>query len=365
MAMGKRLKFVDISSLHHLMEGLSMQVGTCAKVLDDALFSLDKNTGIPARIIKWNQKGANLAKFPKIRLDGRLIVEIEQLHNRNTNQSILSCVVRQVKEDLQGSPAVFFNMRSPSLNIPMRVEVPLRAVVKGGRKLKGTYTAYLHALLVSNGEEFVYYGITKRGWNTRFMEHVTSSLRDHSKRLFPLKIEELIHARAAELSGIAETRPSLAGIVTAVCAIGLTEVQAMDVEEYLVDKYSLSSKHEYGLNMIPGGYEGIRVLHALALGTKASFVDTESREQILGEYLKQHPRIGVPNPLVAAKWNDPEYAEAVICGRQNRLKAGQVREIRYLAALGYPVDVIRDTVGAVDDTQVTRVLAGRTYARIH
>jgi hypothetical protein len=33
---------------------------------------------------------------------------------------------------------------------------------------------------------------------------------------------------------------------------------ALDAEERLVDKYSLASKHPYGLNMIPGGLAGLK-----------------------------------------------------------------------------------------------------------
>ncbi|MBT5083090.1 MAG: hypothetical protein HOM62_21180, partial [Rhodospirillaceae bacterium] len=69
--------------------------------------------------------------------------------------------------------------------------------------------------------------------------------------LFPRKMGELIDARAAEVNGVFDARPKLAGMVTALCAVGLTEQQAMDTEEYLVDKYSLSSQHKNGLNMIP------------------------------------------------------------------------------------------------------------------
>src|SRR3546814_1682751 len=53
----------------------------------------------------------------------------------------------------QVAPVVFFNLQSPTLDIPMRVEVPLRALLKGGRKLQGTYSVYLHALLTDVGEE--------------------------------------------------------------------------------------------------------------------------------------------------------------------------------------------------------------------
>src|SRR3546814_14955493 len=98
----------------------------------------------------------------------------------------------------------------------MRVEVPLRALLKGGRKLQGTYSVYLHALLTDVGEELVYYGITKRGWNTRFSEHVNSSIRNGSQRLFPRKLEHLIDARPAEVSGLPDGRPTLDGRITAI-----------------------------------------------------------------------------------------------------------------------------------------------------
>ncbi|MDQ6867497.1 MAG: hypothetical protein M3178_03515 [Pseudomonadota bacterium] len=272
--------------------------------------------------------------------------------------------VLESKSEKETTPVVFFRMHSPTLNIPMRVEVPLRTLIKGGMNLKGTYAVYLHAILSDDGHEFLYYGITKRGWSMRFNEHVESAVRDGSRRLFPLKLKELIEARSAQLYGVTTDEPKLAGIVTSICAIGLDEGSAMDVEEYLVDKYSLSSKYANGLNMIPGGREGIRALHKLSLGSKAPLAETEDREALLDEYLRTHPQLGKPKPGVAEKWNDPAYAEAVICARENRLSADQVREIRYLAALGNSIDQVRIWTGALDDGQVSRVLKGRTYSRI-
>ncbi len=61
---------------------------------------------------------------------------------------------------------------------------------------------------------------------------------------------------------------------------------------------------------------------------------------------------------------DASYAEAVICGRDNRLSGDQVREIRYLRALGAPVEQIVIKVAATSTQQVLRILAGRTYSRI-
>ena len=198
----------------------------------------------------------------------------------------------------------------------------------------------------------------------RFAEHAKAAMQEQSRRLFPSKLNELIEARVAELAGQLDARQKLTGMISAICAVGLDENSAMDTEEYLVDKYSLSSKHVKGLNMIPGGREGIRALHKLSLVSTAHPVETEAREAILDDYLRQHPQLGIPKPGVAEKWNDPSYAEAVICARENRLSADQVREIRYLAAMDLPMSQLRTKVGAIDEGQVRRVIDGRTYTRI-
>lgn len=116
--------------------------------------------------------------------------------------------------------------------------------------------------------------------------------------------------------------------------------------------------------MIPGGREGIRFLHQLVGTRENSFIDTDDREATFVKFRAKHPHAGVLNPGVAAAWDDPVYAEAVICGRENRLSADQVRRIRYLAAVGHSLESIKTALGAVNDGQIKRVLAGRAYSRI-
>lgn len=115
--------------------------------------------------------------------------------------------------------------------------------------------------------------------------------------------------------------------------------------------------------MIPGGYEGIRALHRLSLAAGREAIDTEEREAVFAEYIRRNPS-HAPRPGMVERWNDPDYAEAVICGRENRLSADQVREIRYRAAMGLPAPEIASAIGAMNVAQVERVLAGRPYVRI-
>jgi hypothetical protein len=98
----------------------------------------------------------------------------------------------------------------------------------------------------------------KRGWSLRFNEHTRAAIAQKSKRLLARTLNDLIEARAAELYGITDGRPKLAGLVSAVCGVGMSRDDALDAEERLVDKYSLASKHPYGLNMISGGLAGLK-----------------------------------------------------------------------------------------------------------
>lgn len=354
--------YVSFPNMKYLLSGMAINVRRCADVLDGVLTAFNNKTGIPDQIVAWNAKGGNATgplSFPD---HGRFIIELTQ--SLQSDGQMLWTAVLLEHEEKEKAPLVFIRLHSPSLDIPMRLEIPMRALIKGGPSLEGTYCVYLHALLVEGGTEFVYYGITKRGWNLRFAEHTRAAVAEKSRRLLPRTLNELIEARAAQISGKLDDRPKLAGIVSSLPAVGLTKDSAMDVEEYLVDKYSLSSKHPRGLNMIPGGRAGIAALHLVSAETANDAVETEEREGTLDSYLKSHPQLGIPNPGVAEKWNDPIYAEAVICGRENRLSADQVRRIRYLAAVGATADQIKEEVGAIDEGQIQRVLAGRTYSRI-
>jgi hypothetical protein len=360
--MNKALKYVNLPNMKYLTEGLTFNVQRCAEVIDAALVGLNEQTQIADFIVSWNGQNPSTRAPLAFVNRGRIIVKMTQM--LTATGPLVTSTVLETKEEKETAPVVFFEMRSPTLNIPMRVEIPLRVLVNGSPRLEGTYTVYLHTLLCEDGQEFRYYGITKRGWNKRFTEHLESALDEGSRRMFPTKLKELMASRAEHIRGKSRSSPMLTGVVSSICAVGLNEDSAMDAEEYLVDKYSLSSKHSNGLNMIPGGREGIRVLRKLSLGGDRSSVESDDREELLDDYLRAHPQYGKPKPGVASAWEDSTYAEAVICGRENRLSADQVREIRYLAAMGNSLDQVKVLTGASDNAQVSRVLSGRTYSRI-
>src|ERR1700676_3669720 len=98
-----------------------------------------------------------------------------------------------------------------------------------------------------------------------------------------------------------------------VLATGLNKDDAMAYEEYLVGTHSL---YPMGLNMIPGGYAGLKYLSTLSI----RLIDTEYVAESIAGAMCRDSIAGKPNPLCSARWqSDPDYAARVICGHHGRL----------------------------------------------
>ncbi len=136
--------------------------------------------------------------------------------------------------------------------------------------------------------------------------------------------------------------------------------QIMSWEEDFVDRYM-----ELGvsLNMIPGGFKGMRFLHKHRL-LSSDRVSVKERDAALVKYQRQHPKAGIPNLLISELWKDDEYAARIICGHEGRLSVQQVHEIRKLNGMGIPLEKIMKLVEASNVQQVKRVISGETYTRI-
>ncbi|HVT35496.1 MAG TPA: hypothetical protein VHE37_07930, partial [Nevskiaceae bacterium] len=137
--------------------------------------------------------------------------------------------------------------------------------------------------------------------------------------------------------------------------------QIMAWEEHAVDQQMEAGT---SLNMIPGGFKGMKFLHEHRL-TTAPRVSIEERDNAIGAYQALNPRAGVPNLIISELWKDSRYAESVICGVEGRLSIDQVRKIRELFSAGVPLEKIVELSGARNTLQVERVTAQKTYTRIH
>lgn len=244
-----------------------------------------------------------------------------------------------------------------SLNIVTRkdsaveiIGLPLIMTLANVRDLSGTYQVYQHDFLFDEFNNPIsnacYIGITKRGWRTRWAEHIRSANSGSHYRF---------HQAIRQWSGSAKA------VSHCIVACGLSERAAMGVEEEVIARDTLYPR---GLNMVPGGNAGLAYLRKIgAIGARER-VSPDDRQDIINRFFETASRKGLPNPLAAANWLNPEYAEKVICAGPDRLKPQQIRDARFFSSLGRDISDIAVTIGARSIDQVKRVLSGATYSRI-
>ena len=190
-------------------------------------------------------------------------------------------------------------------------------------------------------------GVTTRSWQQRWSEH-RRSIETGSLLLFHRKFrEELAAGRVTYLNH------KIMGITDDV-------EQLYDAEERLVAGHWLDTRR---LNMIPGGKSGLKYMREHGILPERVVPLPDERDKILAEWIREHPRKGLPAPWVAEKWLDNEWAVAQICGRDGRLSVEQVRAIRHLAG-NHTAEVIAQRIGAKNVEQVQRVLNNKTYTRV-
>lgn len=242
--------------------------------------------------------------------------------------------------------------------------IPLQYLLKGWGDANDGYQCYMHSISHNTGpkntlEEYVdrlsksslddyyYVGITGRNWLQRFDEHIYE-LNTGSRRDFYKIWRESI--------GIPDVK-----YVSQLANINQTYDEAMNWEEYAVDNIAYGPN---GLNMIPGGFKGLKMLHKLRI-TPRERISIEEREWAMTEYIRQNPRKGIPNPFISDLWKDDEFYLKVMQSRKKTLSPDQVKMIRKLDKDGWDTDKIVKEVGALNETQVKNVISGRTYKRIN
>jgi hypothetical protein len=259
---------------------------------------------------------------------------------------------------------------------PLRtcISTPIEYVVDQLNNFTREHVVYLHSICPmdispsSYSDDFTlnYIGLTKQGWKKRFSQHMNNA-RSGSPLLFHRALRDYyVGSRLA------------AHRVLSICE---TEKKAMDNEELLVqggnredfhdpdafqkmDKWHFGTLYPKGLNMIPGGYAGLKVLHKMGALKDDQPLDIDQRDKILISCLEHEERKGRSNPLLAAHWNNEDYATKIICGPEGRLKPDQIEKARTFGFLGREISEIKNIVGAKNERQIQNLLSGRTYSRI-
>lgn len=99
------------------------------------------------------------------------------------------------------------------------------------------------------------------------------------------------------------------------------------------------------LNMIPGGFKGLKFLHKHRIIDNEKII-LEEREKAIETYQRKNPRLGVPNLIISELWKDEDYVQKVVCGHKGRLSVDQIRKIRELHSLSMPFEKIAEIVNA-------------------
>lgn len=232
------------------------------------------------------------------------------------------------------------------------VSVPLQALMTGYGDVNDGHQGYVHSItfLDEDGraiEQWYYVGITSRNWLERMEEHMHEIRTGSGKRF---------HAAWRAYAGDSKVMLGSELVVLNHSFVGI-----MDWEEVIVDQHMAAG---ISLNMIPGGFKGLKFLHEHRI-TPREKITLAERDLAIAKYVRTADvKIRVPNLLLSKLWETDEFYLKVLAGRSDVLTPAQVLRIRQLAAEGSDEQAIADIVGARNVQQIRRVLAGKTYRRV-
>jgi len=168
---------------------------------------------------------------------------------------------------------------------------------------------------VSTDNNMSYIGITKQGIHKRVMQHVREA-KNHRRYL--------LH----RFLGKQQDSQTYTGVLNRVLRTGLSFEEAMQAEEDLVYSATLFPR---GLNMIPGGHEGLRFLAKRNFHTNAKAMNKD-KARVVTDFFKRNPN----NPLLALRLqSDDELISRIVCKNPRNFDVTEVRQIRAMAELGW------------------------------
>ena len=232
------------------------------------------------------------------------------------------------------------------------VNIPIFTLFKTLKFKQNGSMGYAHYVAMFKDDDeittdnvLIYYGITTRHWLKRMREHMRD-MNLGSNKLFHRTWRELVDNNRIQFYSSLEQ-------------VGRSFDEIMNWEERVVDQ---SMEDNTSLNMIPGGFKGLRFLHEHRLLGSRRPQTTEERNAALEQFERNSKR--GPNLLLRAMWLNDEYALKIICGGEKRLSPDQVRRIRALGEQGKNFTDILKQTGARNVGQIKRVLDGESYSRV-
>jgi hypothetical protein len=351
----KTSRYVDLRAAHRLIGAhYPRGAASLAQSLEEYLtYAKDSGDPLPERLLAHNVSGKrNRAACEFAPIDADVVFTLDCATN-HLNRELKDYRVHTQFSRLPHERRVVLHLL---LQYPDRtrwaIHAPLQALMKGFGDPEEGYQCYSHSIGLEDPTsgaitETYYCGITSRNWLKRMAEHL-GEVRSGSNRTF--------HRAWREFQGRADVILNSELVV-----LNQTFEAAMGWEEYIVDRFIAEGR---SLNMIPGGFKGLKFLHELGHLNRIDNISLQERESAIVAYAKKHPRAGVPNTLISGLWQNDAFYAKVITGRSNTLSLDQVTRIRALNSEGMTPEQIVLEVGARNVEQVRRVLIGRTYSRL-
>lgn len=328
------------------------QLENCLSAIND---NSSKYQGLLKKLRKQNSKSSNYLSSTDRLLPCSLDIAIMAYPSTGN----ISVQARQMPDP---SPCRLNIVLDLSSDTSWRATMPLQFLLKDWGDANKGYQGYTHVInhslprmgtlmqmrerQANDKDSYYYVGITGRNWLQRLKEHY-GEIKQGSRKKF--------HRAWRESMGMNNVL-----IISELRAINMSYEEAMNWEEERVDKIA---SDEHGLNMIPGGFKGLRLLHKLGITSKVQ-IPLDERERAIDRYIQRNPRKGIPNLFVKALWEDDSHYLKVISGQAKLLTPSQVYKIRELNAKGLLPGKIAEEVGALNIKQVKKVISGRTYRRI-
>jgi hypothetical protein len=359
---------LDPRSFHHLLGGLrhgkigSLPISLLYFQLFYFLRDAEKNFkaeigSIPRRLLEDNERpGRVLTRSDMLAIDADVVFSYDSETQKTDIQFKAYFDNPGFERPAEQHRVVLHIFVTEMDGLKRNISLPLQALMVGWGDVTEGSQGYSHSIaLLKDGralEQWYYIGITTRNWLQRMEEHF-HEVRSGSNKRF--------HAAWRSYTGNAQVI-----LCSELIVLNHTYEGIMDWEEEQVDLHITAGN---SLNMIPGGFKGLRFLHEHRL-THRLDITFEKRDSAIVQYAKAEYKrrgrsgAGIPNLLLSKLWLDDEFYLKVLAGRSDVLTPAQVVAIRQLAAAGKTEAHIADLVEARNIEQVKRVLTGKTYRRI-
>ena len=351
-------KFLDTRNCHVLLpSGHGLPT---VQRLEECLCQINdhnkKFNGLIDGLIEHNKKTINKS----VGVRRLLPIPIDIAQGINSTERTINT---QALERPEKSPLLLNMLFDYDNHTSWKIILPLQYLLKGWGDANRGHQCYVHTIArnmprvsevhqliqreADQSDNFNYVGITGRNWLLRLSEHMRE-IHSGSRRTF--------YQAWRDNLGLSDVL-----FISQLSDINLEFEDAMNWEEIFVDEIGSGPN---GLNMIPGGFKGLKFIHKYR-GTGNINISLEERDKAISEFIRQHPKKGVPNPFMSELWEDDDFYLRVIEARDKTLSPDQVRQIRTLAEMGRSISQITKEVNALNEIQVKNVLAGKTYRRIH